>query len=193
MIIGITGNSGTGKTEITRILAKKINAEIIDADKIVREMTEKDTEYLRKIIEFFGKEILIKQNKLNRKKLAQIIYNNNQKREELNKLTSKYIGEKIKEKTKISKCENIIIDAPLLFECELDKICDINISIIAEENIKIERICKRDNITKEEAKLRLNVQKQDKYYIEKSNYIIKNNGKIEEINLEEICTIIGMN
>ena len=81
----------------------------------------------------------------------------------------------------------------MLFECELDKICDINISIIAEENIKIERICKRDNITKEEAKLRLNVQKQDKYYIEKSNYIIKNNGKIEEINLEEICTIIGMN
>ncbi len=191
MIIGITGNSGTGKTEITKILAEKMDAEIIDADKIVKEMTEIETEYLIKIIELFGQEILKENNKLNRKKLAKIIYNNNLKREELNKLTFKYIGEKIEEKTKISKKQNIIIDAPLLFECKLDKLCDITISVIAKENIKINRICKRDNITKEEAKARLDIQKQDRYYIEKSNYIIENNGKIEEINLEEICTKIG--
>ncbi len=192
MIIGITGNSGSGKSEIAKILAKKIKAEIIDADKVVKEMTNTETEYLKKIIELFGNEILI-ENNINRKKLADIIYNNEEKRKQLNNLTYYYVVNEIKNQINKIKLKYIIIDAPLLFESGLDKICEITISVIAKQDIKIDRICKRDKLEKQIAIKRLNIQKKDEYYKSKSDYIIENNGKIEEVNLEEICTKIGKN
>lgn len=186
MIIGITGNSGSGKSEISKILAKKINAEIIDADEVVKELSEPGSKYYNKIIELFGKEILI-ENKLNKKQMAEIIYNNSEKREKLNKLTYKYVVEEIKNRAKKSKQKHIIIDAPLLFESGLDKICNTTIAVLADSNIKLERICKRDNLDKKTAKARLDIQAKDEYYIKKANYIIENNGEIDEINLEKIC------
>lgn len=192
MIIGITGNSGSGKSEISKILAKKINAKIIDADEVVKELSEPGTKYYNKIIELFGKEILI-ENKLNKKQMAEIIYNNSEKREKLNKLTYKYVVEEIKNRAKKLKEKNIIIDAPLLFESGLDKICKFTIAVLADFNIKLERICKRDNLDKETAKARLDIQAKDEYYIKKANYTIKNNRAIDEINLEEICIVIGKN
>ena len=190
MIIGITGNSGTGKSEISKLLAEKIDAKIINADEVVKELSENGNEYYEKIVELFGSSIL-NNNKLNKPQMAKIIYNNKEKREELNKLTYKYIVEEIKKRAKNSDYKNLIIDAPLLFESGLNKICNITIGVIANMDNKIQRICKRDNIDEETALARLKIQQEDKFYIQKSDYIIKNNGKINEINLEEICTKIG--
>ena len=86
MIIGITGNSGTGKSEISKLLAEKIDAKIINADEVVKELSEKGNEYYEKIVKLFGSSIL-NNNKLNKPQMAKIIYNNKEKREKLNKLT----------------------------------------------------------------------------------------------------------
>lgn len=178
--IGITGNSGSGKTTFAKVLAKKMDAIVIDADKIARKTSEKGEEYYNKIVELFGKDIL-KQDEINRKKLAEIIYENEQKREELNLLTNKYVVEKIKKEKEKNKKNNIIMDVPLLFESKLNEECDVTISLVAKQNIKIKRVTERDNINQNTAKQRLNIQKADEYYVEKSNYIIVNN----ETNLEE--------
>lgn len=190
MIIGITGNSGSGKTIISKILAEKINAKIIDADKIAKKMTSNKTEYLKEIIKIFGQEIL-EDDKLNRKKLAEIIYKNKIKKHQLDKLTYKYVAKEIQKEVFSEAGKNVIIDAPLLFESGLNKICEINIAVIAKKSIKIERICKRDKIEIETAKARLAIQRAENYYTRKADYVLENNGKIEEINLEEICTKIG--
>lgn len=192
MIIGITGNSGAGKSEITRILANRINAKILDADSIVRELSKPGTKYYDKIVELFGKDIL-QGNTLNKKKLAEIIYTSKDKRERLNKLTYKYVVEEIKDKVKKIKQKYAIIDAPLLFESGLDKICNFTIAVLADTDKKIERICKRDKISEGIAIARLNIQENNSFYNKKADYIILNNGKIDEINMEEICTKIGMN
>lgn len=192
MIIGITGNSGSGKSEITKILEKKINAKIIDADLVVKELSEPGNKYYNKIIELFGKEILMN-NVLNKRKIADIIYTNQDKREALNKLTYKYVVDEIKNRIKRNNEEDIIIDAPLLFESGLGEICDFTIGVIADISKKIERICLRDNIDEETAKSRLNIQAKDEFYKAKADYIITNNEKINEINLEDVCTKIGMN
>lgn len=192
MIIGITGNSGSGKTIISKILAEKINAKIIDADKIAKEMTSNKTKYLKEIIEIFGQDIL-QDDKLNRKKLAEIIYKNKIKKHQLDKLTYKYVAKEIQEQAINQKSKNVIIDAPLLFESGLNKICEINIAVIAKKSIKIERICKRDETDKKTAKARIAIQRKEKYYTRKADYVLENNGRIEEINLEEICTKIGKN
>ena len=193
MVIGVTGNSGSGKSEISKILSNKINAKIIDADKVVKELYTPGQEYYNKILELFGKKVLEKNNKLNRNKIAEIIYNNESEREKLNNLTYKYVVDEIKKRVKKEKNINIIIDAPLLFESKLDEICDITVAVLAEKSLKINRICTRDNIEQKIAISRLAIQKEDSYYQKKADYIVTNNGKKDEINLEEICTRIGKN
>ena len=193
MVIGVTGNSGSGKSEISKILSNKINAKIIDADKVVKELYTPGQEYYNKILELFGNKVLEKNNKLNRNKIAEIIYNNESEREKLNNLTYKYVVDEIKKRVKKEKNINIIIDAPLLFESKLDEICDITVAVLAEKSLKINRICTRDNIEQKIAISRLAIQKEDSYYQKKADYIVTNNGKKDEIYLEEICTRIGKN
>ena len=189
-VIGITGSSGSGKTTLSKILNKRDDVRVIDADKVVRELSVPGTEYLNAIKDTFGQEVFFEDGNLNRKKLAKKIYNDNVSRENLNKLTFNYVVKEI-----ISRVINIdsekvkfaIIDAPLLFESGLNKCCDYVISLIADFDLKVRRICKRDNIDEQTAKSRLNIQNEDEFYIQKSDFVIHNsenndlNKEIEKI------------
>ena len=106
-IIGVTGSSGAGKDTLCEILENKYNAEIVDADKIARELSKKGTMYLQSIVESFGSGIVDRKGELNRKKLASIIYEDDKKREELNKLTFIYVVDEIKKR--INKIKKKII------------------------------------------------------------------------------------
>lgn len=177
-IIGITGTSGSGKTTLSKILNEREDVKLIDADMVVREMSVPGTEYLNAIKNTFGKEYFFEDGNLNRKILANKIYTDKSALEQLNNLTFKYVVNEIVERIKNIKNEKIkivVIDAPLLFEAGLEKHCDFVVSLIAEEKLKIKRICKRDNVDEQIAKSRLNIQHEDSYYIEKSDYVIKNN------------------
>ena len=186
MIIGITGNSGTGKTAICKaIIENSTNktVSILDADKIAKELSVPSQEYFKKIVEMFGKEIINEKLSLNRKKLASIIFNDAKKREELNKITYKFVGEETKRRINITKSDIVIIDAPLLIESKLSLMCDVIISVLANKEKKIERICTRDKESKENALARLNSQKDDEFYIKNSNYVIINNS----LNMNELA------
>lgn len=188
-IIGITGNSGSGKSTVCTHIANKINAQVIDADKIAKELSKKGGIYFESIVAQFGEDVLNKKGELDRRKLADMIYKDDKKKEELNQLTFIYVVEEIKRR--INKIENkfILLDAPLLFESNLDQVCDFTIAVIASEDIKIERICKRDNISKEKAKLRLNIQNSNEYFTENADYVITNNTEdIEDVD-EQISKI----
>lgn len=183
-IIGITGASGAGKTTICIILNQKYNAHIIDADQIARNLSQKGNPYLAAISDYFGEDILTASGELQRKKLANIIYENEEKRKALNNITFKYVVEEIKQKIDKLKSEKlVVIDAPLLFESKLDEICDYVIGVIATDISKIERICKRDSIQQDVAKKRLLVQMKDDEIRKKADYIIENNKEVK--NLEE--------
>lgn len=176
-VIGVTGSSGAGKTTLSKILNEQADIKVIDADKVVKEMSVPGTEYLNAIKETFGKEVFYEDGSLNRKELARKIYNDNSSRENLNSLTFNYVVKEIISRLKQVNDENIkftIIDAPLLFESGLDKCCDYVIALVADQELKIRRICKRDNIDEETAKSRLNIQNEDSYYTEKSDFVIHN-------------------
>lgn len=191
MIIGITGSSGSGKSTVCSILQKKYNAKIIDADKIAKQLSQNNKEYLADIVNQFGKEIILENGMLNRPKLADIIYNNEEKRELLNKCTFKYIKAEIQKE--IGKYKDIIvIDAPLLFEAGLEKNCDRTIAVISDnKELQIKRIMKRDNIERKVAIDRLNAQKQNEFYMKNCDYVIKNNENIEDLN-NQIDTIFNI-
>lgn len=194
MIIGITGNSGSGKTLICRELVKMTGKGtdpffakrsesghitfapiLIDADKIVKEMSIQGTIYFKEIVKEFGEDILLENGEIDKQKLANIIFTDNEKREKLNSLTFKYVVDEIKRRVILSKSKRIIIDAPLLIESGLNEICDIVISVIADEDIKMKRICKRDKIDENLARARIKSQPNDEFYIKNSELVIVNN------------------
>lgn len=211
MVIGITGSSGAGKSTACEILEQKYHFKIINADKVAKELSKKGTPYLSEIITKFGNEILLENGELNRRKLADMIYQNEEKRKQLNECTLKYIRKEIEEKVKAIKkveelekadCSNstsmeinknfkklIAIDAPLLFEAGLDKICDTTIAVVsADRNKQIQRMMERDNIDKAHATARINAQHSNEFYISKCQYTITNDEKKEdmEMQLEQI-------
>ena len=173
-IIGITGNSGSGKTTATEILRKLTNADIIDADKVVRELSVPGTEYLNAIKEKFSESVLFEDGSLNRKELANKIYNNKEDLEILNSLTFKYVVQEIRKKIEESNNTIIILDAPLLFESGLDKECTSVIGLIAPFDVKVNRIVARDGISEEIAYSRINIQAKDEFYIDKADIVIEN-------------------
>ena len=175
MIIGITGNSGSGKTSISKLLKEKLSADIINADEVVKEMSMPGAVYYNEIIKAFGEDILLENGEINKSKLADIIFKDNEKRDVLNSLTFKYIVKEIKTRVASSKNEVVIIDAPLLIESKLNEMCDIVISVIADKDTKIKRICKRDNIDEETALDRINAQPENEFYIKNSNLVVMNN------------------
>ena len=180
-IIGVTGSSGAGKDTLCEILENKYNAEIVDADKIARKLSKKGTMYLKSIVDCFGSNIINRQGELNRKKLASIIFEDEKKREELNRLTFIYVVDEIKRQINKLKKDIIVVNAPLLFESNLNQICDFVIAIIADKDIQIERIMKRDGLSKEEAEKRLNMQNTNEFFEENADYIIYNKESMKDI------------
>lgn len=184
-IIGITGNSGSGKSTISKLISKNYEAKIIDADKIAKEMTKNNGEYLQAIRQAFGNEV-IKNNELDRKKLADIVFLNRAEKEKLDDLTFEYVVEKIKKELEANQnldYQYIILDVPLLFESKLDKMCDYTIGVIAPQTEKIKRICKRDKLSKEKALQRLNSQPNDEFFTKNCNTVINNENKEETIKM----------
>lgn len=186
IIIGITGSSGSGKTTVSEILNRRSDFRVIDADKCAKEMAKPNSPYLNEIAEKIGNEVILEDGNLNRKLLADYIYHEDEKRAILNNITKKHIDNELK--NKIKKIENeagvkyIIIDAPLLFEMNFEFLCNYTIALIANETLKIDRICKRDKVEKEVAKARLAIQNKDDYYEARADFLLYNN---EEDNLEE--------
>lgn len=184
-IIGITGNSGSGKSTISKLISKNYEAKIIDADKIAKEMTNNNGEYLQAIRQAFGNNV-IKNNELDRKKLADIVFLNRTEKEKLDGLTFEYVVEEIKKELKANQnldYQYIILDVPLLFESKLDKLCDYTIGVIAPKTEKIKRICKRDKLSKEKALQRLNSQPNDEFFTKNCNTVINNENKEETIKM----------
>lgn len=176
MVIGVTGSSGSGKTTVSEIIGNKYNMKVINSDKVVRELSVPNSEFLNAIKENLGAQFFFEDGNLNKRLLAFYIYNDDDILQKLNKITYDIIVKEIINRVnQLKNKENVVIDVPLFFESGLNEICNHTISVIANRDLKIERISKRDNISEDEAIKRLDIQPADDFYIEKSDFIIKNN------------------
>lgn len=188
MLVGITGRSGSGKSVASRAF-EKFGFHVIDLDKLSRETSAPNTPCVKEIADCFGKEILLPDGSLNRRALGETVFRSDEKLKLLNAITHKYILEAMNGKIEKIKGD-ILIDAPLLFEANLDKICDYTVGITSECSVQIARICKRDGISEETAAARLDRQHGNDYFEQNCTFVIENNGSEEEL-AEKVRELIG--
>ncbi len=180
MIIGLTGQTGVGKSTVCAFLSKMPFC-IIDCDKVSREVTEKGSALLLKLAAAFGSDIVSNDGTLNRRLLAERAFETPQKTELLNSITHPAILDAVKIKIAASDFENIILDAPTLFESGADKLCDRIIAVLCDENKRKKRIVSRDNLSLEQAELRLSRAKSNEFFTERADCVIYNDGTIKEL------------
>lgn len=191
MIIGLTGGIASGKTTVSKILKTK-GFLIYDADEIAREIS-KEEEVKKELISYFGEQILDKASNIDRKKLKDIVFKDKEKLEELNRIIHPRVYvffKSIREKNDYKK--TIVFDVPLLFESGIDKLCDKILLVLADRELKIKRIIKRDGISKELAEKIIGSQMSDDEKIKKADIIIENNDSIEDLKeqVERFCVYL---
>ena len=180
MKIVLTGGIGTGKSSVSKIF-EELGYRVIDADKIAHKELENSKEEIKKL---FGKEF-INEGKVDRKKLGSIVFNNIDKKRELEKLLHPKIRRSIKkevEKSELKK-EKYIIDIPLFFESkgyEADKV----IVVYAPKKLQIQRVMQRDNLHYDEALKRVKSQIDIEKKRELADIVIDNTKDIKNLNKE---------
>lgn len=181
-IIGITGPSGCGKGYLSAELAKRgyVHA---DADAIYHDLLENSAPLREALVRAFGSDIA-KDGMIDRRVLGKKVFGakNRRKLEKLNKITHRFVCREYVQlilKLKAENAKGLIIDAPLLIEARLDKLCDLNIAVLASEEIRIARIMARDGIDRGAALLRIRSQKPIDFYAEPCGYLFVNNGEAD--------------
>lgn len=183
MVVGLTGQTGAGKSTVSKVFAEN-GFSVINADLIARDVVKKGSPCLTELEETFGSGIITEDNELNRKALASIVFSDSKKLELLNTVTYPYItGEILKQIDTLSSNGELLIllDAPTLFESRADDFCELIISVIADSNIRQERIMARDNLTAQQAQKRMNSQLPESFFMNNSDYIIRNNENLQNV------------
>ena len=177
-VVGLTGQSGAGKSEAAGIFAEH-GFRIIDADAAAREVMQKGGECLRETTEHFGEEFLLPDGELDRRRLAEKVFSDEKSLRELESITYPHINRKVElliEKYRSEGAEYVLLDAPTLFEAGEEKLCDCICAVTADKNIRMERIILRDGISPESAEKRFSSQRDTEFFISRADHIIDNSG-----------------
>ncbi|KIX22491.1 dephospho-CoA kinase [Flavobacterium sp. 316] len=172
-IIGLTGGIGSGKSTVAKYIASK-NIPVYIADDEAKKIMD-DENVVVEVQLLFEENILNDKHKLDRKKIASIVFQNPEKLNQLNQLIHPKVKQHFKDWLKTHKNAPFIIkEVAILFETGGDKECDKVILITAPENVKMDRIMKRDNIDKNEILKRMKNQLSDDEKSKKSDFIVQN-------------------
>lgn len=202
MIIGLTGGIASGKSTVSNYLKTK-GFSIYDADKIAKKLLD-EKENINEITKIFGKKILNENLKIDRAKLKEIVFKNSNLLKKLNKILHPKVFsfyEEIRKNfitnqlnTQKLSNEVIFFDVPLLFEAGFDILCDKIWLVITDRNIQIKRIIERDKISEELAEKIISSQMSDEEKRKKANFVIENNGTLEELKekIDKLCKEIDL-
>jgi len=176
MRIGVTGIFASGKGTVCEIF-HELGAGVVDTDLVAREIMEPGREGLARVVDEFGGDFLTGDGGLDRRAFANFVFKDSERVNKLNAITHPIILDEVLRRS--SGNSIYMINTPLLFESAFDKHMDKNIVVVAGDDQVIQRGVKRDSITAEEIKERLNHQIPLKEKIKLADYIIDNSGSLE--------------
>ena len=176
VIIGLTGQSGAGKSTVCEAFESEGFA-VIDCDSVARHVTRPGSQCNRELAGVFP-GCFDESFTLDRAKMASVVFADSEKLRLLEDIEYSYITEEIDEQIgKLSKkADYIVLDAPTLFEAGVDKLCSCTVAVISREQLRLERIISRDGISEEQARKRFGSQRTEQFFKEKCGFLIENNG-----------------
>lgn len=181
IFIGVTGGIGSGKSLVCSLFAQR-GIPVFHADDVAKEiLANKDT--IQKIADVFGIQVLDADGKPATQKLAQIVFSDKHKLHLLNSIIHPKVFEEF-EQWKARQHQNrtyALAEAALIFESGMDEKLDYVLSVIANEQTRIERVVARDHSTQQEVKLRIANQLPDEELIHRSDFVIYNNKLPEDL------------
>ena len=180
MKVGLTGGIGAGKSTVADLFSKK-GAVIIRADELARQVIEHDSPGFQKVVALFGPEIVDQDQNINRTKLAQIVFSNDQALKDLENIIHPLVRDKTNEIIDKQTPETIIVnEVPLLLEKQMQSIYDFLVIVISSEKNRLARLA--DNgINLEQAKSRMAKQVDDEARKAAADFLIVNDGSIEQL------------
>ena len=193
-IIGITGGIASGKSTVTEFLRQK-GFQVVDADAVVHQLQKPGGRLYQVLVEHFGEKILLENGELNRPLLASLIFSNPEEQEWSKRTQGEIIREELAAlRNQLNQTEALFfMDIPLLFEQNYASWFDETWLVYVNRDVQLERLMKRDQISKEAAESRLNSQWPLERKISLASHSLDNNGNQEQLIaqvvqlLDEMC------
>lgn len=179
-ILGLTGGIGSGKSTASHYFANA-GIKVVDADKVAREVVEPGTEGLTAIVARYGVDVLTAQEQLDRAKLREIIFSDDQEKQWLNGLLHPLIRTRMLSQLRAAQSQYVVLEAPLLFENNLDKYCNRTLLIDVPVEVQVQRASVRDDVTEQQIRAIIASQLSRTEKLQRTDDIITNCGSMNEL------------
>ena len=192
-IIGITGGIASGKSTVTEFLRQK-GFQVVDADAVVHQLQKPGGRLFQVLVEHFGEKVLLENGELNRPLLASLIFSNPEEQEWSKRTQGEIIREELAAlRNQFAQTEALFfMDIPLLFEQDYASWFDETWLVYVNRDVQLERLMKRDQISKEAAESRLNSQWPLERKISLASHSLDNNGNQEQLIAQVVHLLEGM-
>ncbi|CAM3488463.1 dephospho-CoA kinase [Brevibacillus invocatus] len=182
MILGLTGGIATGKSTVTGMLRER-GIPVIDADQIAREVVEPGKPAYDAIVGHFGRDILLEDGQIDRKKLGEIVFSDESERQKLNAIVHPEVRRVMREEAETAEKNGasiVFMDIPLLFESKLQYMVEKIVVVYAPAAMQLARMMERDELEEEQAQKRLRAQFPIDQKREEADFLIDNSRTREE-------------
>ncbi|MDF2683034.1 MAG: dephospho-CoA kinase [Brevibacillus sp.] len=194
MILGLTGGIATGKSTVTGMLRER-GIPVIDADQIAREVVEPGKPAYEAIVRHFGREILLNDAQIDRKKLGEVVFSDEAERQKLNAIIHPEVRRVMREEAEAAEAngaEIVFMDIPLLFESKLQYMVEKIVVVYAPPDMQLARMIERDELEEEQAQKRLRAQFPIDQKKTEADFLIDNSTSREETErqVEKMLSVI---
>ena len=181
-IIGITGGIASGKSTVTNFLRKQ-GFQVVDADAVVHQLQKPGGRLFEALVQHFGQEIILENGELNRPLLASLIFSNPEEREWSRITQGEIIREELADlRDQLAQTEEIFfMDIPLLFEQAYSTWFNETWLVYVDRDVQVERLMKRDHLSKNEAESRLAAQWPLEQKKGLASHVLDNNGNLDQL------------
>ena len=181
-VIGVTGPSGAGKSLFCSYL-EEMGCLHLDCDKIYHSLVGSPSECTRALEAEFGASVIRPDGSLDRVALGAIVFapGADELREKLNKISHAFVLSEVRKLISETDKNCAIIDAPLLFEAEYEKECDLTVALLASPELRLARLKARDNRPLEALRARMAAAPSDEFYSSRADITVINDGDEEKL------------
>jgi len=182
--IGLTGNVGSGKSTVAQIWKTERRAMLIDADQIGRSVVQPGSRTLTRLVERFGKGILLPDGSLDRRKMAEIAFSDNESLKALNSIVHPELIRKISAELRQADSQGVsavVVDAALIFEFGLDCFLDVVVAVDAPREVKIKRTLAKGAMERETLEKMLGMQLPPDELKAKADHVLDNSADEETL------------